>query len=162
MAALRQSVDCRHSQWASRVDLSDEEDSRSLWLLSSGDVRGSSCKGRWVFWGRRWWWYWFILWGWFWVILAFIGAAPSALVHLGFFASLCIFSWESICGFSFCTGHILDMRLIYLYIFLMHVDALFMVLYASLFMMIWDAMPRWCIVTLVCVFYIWLCMMLWL
>ena len=39
------------------------------------------------------------------------------LVHLGVFALLCIFNRESICGFSFCTRHILDMRFIYLYIY---------------------------------------------
>ena len=149
MAAFEQWSDSCHSQFSSRVDLYDQEGGRGLCLPLSGGERQSSCKG-WVFRGR--WWYW-ARW-WVWVILATNGADPSVLVHLGVFASLCILSWESICGFLFCTGHILDMWLIYLYIFLMHVDALFMDLYASLFMMMWNEMPMWCIFTRVYVLYI--------
>ena len=40
----------------------------------------------------------------------------------------------------FCIGHVVDMRLmdLYLYIFLMHVDALLWFHYVSLFIMLWD------------------------
>ena len=41
----------------------------------------------------------------------------------------------------FCIGHVVDMRLmdLYLYIFLTHVDALLWFHYVSLFIMLWDA-----------------------
>ena len=41
----------------------------------------------------------------------------------------------------FCIGHVVDMRLmdLYLYIFLTHVDALVWFHYVSLFNMLWDA-----------------------
>ena len=85
--------------------------------------------------------------------LAADGASPSALVHLGVFVLLCITYWESIYGFSFCIGHVLDMRLIYLSIYFlctwMHFYGFIM------WVFLWWCemkMSMWCIVTLVCVF----------
>ena len=39
----------------------------------------------------------------------------------------------------FCIGHVVDMRLMDLYLFLMHMDALLWFYYVSLFIMLWDA-----------------------
>ena len=39
----------------------------------------------------------------------------------------------------FSIGHVVDMRIIYLYIFFMHVDVILWFYYVSLFMMLWNA-----------------------
>ena len=72
------------------------------------------------------------------------GAVPSALVHLGVFCVAYVYPTEKAYVAShFCIGHVLDMRLIdlYIYIYLTHVDALFMVLYVSPVIKICNAMP---------------------
>ena len=55
---------------------------------------------------------------------------------------------------SFCIGHIVDMRLmdLCLYIFLTHVDALLWFYYVSLFIMLWNANAYVMYYYTVCVF----------
>ena len=60
-------------------------------------------------------------------------------MHLGFFCVAYVYPIEKeYVASHFCIGHVLDMRLIslYLYIFLMHVDVLLWFYYVSLFMML--------------------------
>ena len=54
----------------------------------------------------------------------------------------------------FCIGHVMDMRLmnLYLYIFLMHMDALLWFYYVSLFIMLWNANAYVMYCYTVCVF----------
>ena len=56
---------------------------------------------------------------------------------------------------SFCIGHIMVMQLIdlYLYIFLMHVDAFLWFHYVSLFIMLWNANAYVMYYYTVCIFF---------